>query len=35
MAYAFFDDIVLIDKTYEGVHDKLEVWRHNLESQVQ
>lgn len=32
MVYAFVDDIVLIDKTWLGVNDKLEVWRHNLES---
>ena len=28
----FADDIVLIDETREGVDDKLERWRHTLES---
>ena len=28
----FVDDIVLIDVTREGVNDKLEQWRHTLES---
>jgi len=27
----FADDIVLIDKTRQGVNDKLERWRHTLE----
>jgi len=28
----FTDDIVLIDETRQGVNDKLERWRHSLES---
>ena len=28
----FADDIVLVDKTREGVNGKLERWRHTLES---
>jgi len=28
----FVDDIVLIDETRQGVNDKLELWRHTLES---
>ena len=28
----FVDDIILIDETREGVNDKLERWRHTLES---
>ena len=28
----FADDILLIDKTREGVHEKLELWRSTLES---
>jgi len=28
----FADDIVLIDETRQGVNDKLERWRHTLES---
>lgn len=27
----FIDDVVLIDETREGVNDKLEIWRQNLE----
>jgi len=28
----FVDDIVLIDETRDGLNDKLETWRHTLES---
>ena len=28
----FADDIILIDETREGVNDKLDGWRHTLES---
>jgi len=29
---SFADDIVVIDETRDGVNDKLEKWRHTLES---
>ena len=30
--FLFVDDIVLVDETKEGVNNKLELWRNNLES---